>query len=380
MSRINCHSAFKHYEMFHSSGGDVINIGSNNTTIFNMGTGYSGGFWSGVGYGLGNAFGSVFSGMFGGGFGNMGGFGNFGGFGISPFGFGNIFGGASGISSGKSSGSDEGKGKVKDGVGSKNVDYAKLNKLFKRKNDLAEAKEPKLADLKQLKSDIDKLAKDLDGNDDGNDNDYIKQLRRGLDDKIKEAEAREAGKAKNDGKAGDAGKDKKSGASDGANNAGKPGDAGSNVKDADGAANGTGTEPWSGVSAWNNDTRLIPTNITLPAGYSKLGDNDKIDNIELAHDKSGKTKNVSGSSKKSTETYKAQGKNTNFPTYAAITTSGNNAYNYKCIGMSNGYPIYGTPATDTNKNVYVMCKDPNGKVVLLQLNKFSGYGVKDTQN
>ena len=366
--------------MFHSTGGDVINIGSNNTTIFNMGTGFGGGFWGGVGYGLGNAFGSVFSGMFGGGFGNMGGFGNFGGFGMSPFGFGNIFGSASGISSGKSSGSDEGKGKVKDGVGSKNIDYAKLNKLFKRKNDLAEVKEPKLADLKQLKSDIDKLAKDLDGNDDGNDNDYIKQLKRGLDDKIKEAEAREAGKAKNDGKASDANKDKKTGASDGANNAGKAGNTDSNVKNADGAANGTGTEPWSGVSAWNNDTKLIPSNITLPAGYSKLGDNDKIDNIELAHDKSGKTKNVSGSSKKSAETYKAQGKNTNFPTYAAITTSGNNVYNYKCIGMSNGYPIYGTPATDANKNVYVMCKAPNGKVVLLQLNKFSGYGVKDTQN
>ena len=366
--------------MFHSTGGDVINIGSNNTTIFNMGTGFGGGFWGGVGYGLGNAFGSVFSGMFGGGFGNMGGFGNFGGFGMSPFGLGNIFGGASGISSGKSSGSDEGKGKVKDGVGSKNVDYAKLNKLFKRKNDLTEAKEPKLSDLKELKSDIDKLAKDLDGNDDGNDNDYIKQLRRGLDDKIKEAEAREAGKAKNDGKAGDADKDKKTGAGDGANNAGKAGNAGSNVKDTDGAANGTGTEPWSGVSAWNNNTSLIPTNITLPAGYSKLGDNDKIDNIELAHDKSGKTKNVSGSSKKSTETYNAQGKSTNFPTYAAITTSGNNAYNYKCIGMSNGYPIYGTPTNDTNKNVYVMCKDANGKVVLLQLDKFSGYGVKDTQN
>lgn len=380
MSRINCHSAFKHYEMFHSTGGDVINIGSNNTTIFDMGTGYSGGFWGGVGYGLGNAFGSVFSSMLG------GSFGNFGGYSISPFSnmFMGPFGGISGFNMldrlTKSKDSDDGKGKDKDSVGSKNIDYAKLNKLFKRKNDLAEAKEPKLADLKQLESDIDKLAKDLDGNDDGNDNDYIKQLKRGLDDKIKEAEAREAGKAKNDGKAGDAGKDKKSGASDGANNAGKPGDAGSNVKDADGAANGTGTEPWSGVSAWNNDTNLIPTNITLPAGYSKLGDNDKIDNIELAHDKSGKTKNVSGSSKKSTETYKAQGKNTNFPTYAAITTSGNNAYNYKCIGMSNGYPIYGTPATDINKNVYVMCKDPNGKVVLLQLNKFSGYGVKDAQN
>ena len=87
MSRINCHSAFKHYDMFHSHGGDSINIGSNNTTIFNCG-GHSGGFWSGVGLGLGNAFGSIFSGMLGnfGGFG-LGGFG-FGGFGMGGFGFG----------------------------------------------------------------------------------------------------------------------------------------------------------------------------------------------------------------------------------------------------------------------------------------------------
>lgn len=89
MSRINCHSAFKHYDMFHSHGGDSINIGSNNTTIFNCG-GHSGGFWSGVGLGLGNAFGSIFGGMFGnfgGGFGGfgMGGFPSFGGFGFGNY-------------------------------------------------------------------------------------------------------------------------------------------------------------------------------------------------------------------------------------------------------------------------------------------------------
>lgn len=67
--------------MFHSHGGDTINIGSNNTTIFNCG-GHSGGFWSGVGLGLGNAFGSIFGGMFG----NFGG--GFGGFGMGGFGMG----------------------------------------------------------------------------------------------------------------------------------------------------------------------------------------------------------------------------------------------------------------------------------------------------
>lgn len=67
MVRLNCHSAWQHYEMFHSRGGDVINIGSNNTTIFNMGGGFgSGNFWSGVGFGIGNSLGSIFGGLFGG--------------------------------------------------------------------------------------------------------------------------------------------------------------------------------------------------------------------------------------------------------------------------------------------------------------------------
>lgn len=381
MSRINCHSAFKHYEMFHSRGGDVINIGSNNTTIFNTGAGFGGGsFWSGFGYGLGNGIGSIFGGLFGG---NMGGFGNFGfgmspfgmggfGFGMSPFGLGNIFGGGSNRVDSHS----DGKGKVKDdSISNKNIDYAKLNKLFERKNNLLEAKEPKLTDLEKLKNDIDKLAKDLDGNDDGNDNDYIKQLKRGLDDKINELKGKESANKPPVPEIKDNAEGKKpvqeAPATDNNSRVNDGGDAKNNAN---------GTEPWSNVSAWNDDNGLIPTHITLPAGYSKLGPNETIENIDRVHDNSGKTKDVKGDTKKSTETYKAQDKDTTFPKYLAITTNVNNAYNYKIIGMSNGYPIYGTPQSDTNKNVYVMCKDSNGKVVLLQLNKFSGYGVKDAQN
>lgn len=389
MSRINCHSAFKHYEMFHSRGGDVINIGSNNTTIFNTGAGFGGGsFWSGFGYGLGNGLGSIFGGLFGG---NMGGFGNFG-FGMSPFGMGGFgmspftnlfmtpFGGISGFNLldrlTKSKDSEEGKGKVKDdSISNKNIDYAKLNKLFERKNNLLEAKDPKLADLEKLKNDIDKLAKDLDGNDDGNDNDYITQLKRGLDDKISELKGKESATKP-------VAPEVKDGATENKQTAKKPiTDNNGKVNDGNDAKNNAnGTEPWSNISAWNNDRSLIPHHITLPDGYSKLAPNDTIDSIDKVHDNSGKTKDVKGDTKKSTETYKAQDENTTFPTYLAITTDDNNAYNYKIIGMSNGYPIYGTPQSDTNKNVYVMCKGPDGKVVLLQLNKFSGYGVKDAQN
>ena len=222
MSRINCHSAFKHYEMFHNMGGDVINIGSNNTTIFNMGAGFGGGnFWSGLGYGLGNGLGSIFGSLFGG---NMGGFGNFG-FGMSPWaGMGMFYNsmGAGGYGgSNRVDSHSDGKGKVKDdSISNKNIDYAKLNKLFERKNNLLEAKEPKLTDLEKLKNDIDKLAKDLDGNDDGNDNDYIKQLKRGLDDKINELKGKESA-------------NKPETKVDGADNKGKvaPADETGNVKD-----------------------------------------------------------------------------------------------------------------------------------------------------
>lgn len=90
MSRINCHSAFQHYEMFHSRhcGG---NYGSVFNTTYNINCGgHNGGFWGGFGLGLGNAFGNIFGGMFGGGM--FGGGNMFGGFGFPMFG-GGMFGG-----------------------------------------------------------------------------------------------------------------------------------------------------------------------------------------------------------------------------------------------------------------------------------------------
>lgn len=170
MSRINCHSAFKHYEMFHSRGGDVINIGSNNTTIFNTGAGFGGGsFWSGFGYGLGNGLGSIFGGLFGG---NMGGFGNFGfgmspfgmggfGFGMSPFGLGNIFGGGSNhVDS-----SSDGKGKVKDKNEDKHAeckdpDRKIINDLGSKVKDTIGNKDAKPADVKALYEKIKKAKTD----------------------------------------------------------------------------------------------------------------------------------------------------------------------------------------------------------------------------
>ena len=403
MSRINCHSAFKHYEMFHSRGGDVINIGSNNTTIFNTGAGFGGGsFWSGFGYGLGNGLGSIFGGLFGG---NMGGFGNFG-FGMSPFGMGGFgmspftnlfmtpFGGISGFNLldrlTKSKDSEEGKGKVKNDNEDKHAeckdpDQKKINKFRDDVQDIQGLDNPDKAKVKAKYDEIVKAKKDQDDTHKAENTAAYDNL---LEDLQKLADKNGWGKL--DDK--DFGIDKsakkpvapevKDDATENKQTAKKPiTDNNGNVNDSNDAKNNAnGTEPWSNVSAWNNARSLIPHHITLPDGYSKLAPNDTIYSIDKVHDNSGKTKDVKGDTKKSTETYKAQDENTTFPTYLAITTDDNNAYNYKIIGMSNGYPIYGTPQSDINKNVYVMCKGPDGKVVLLQLNKFSGYGIKDAQN
>ena len=391
MSRINCHSAFKHYEMFHSRGGDVINIGSNNTTIFNMGAGFGnfggGSFWSGLGYGIGNGLGSIFGGLFGG---NMGGFGNFGfgGFGMSPFSnmFMTPFGGISGFNmlerSTKSKDSEDGKGKVKDSKNDKHgCDDPDLKKINGYRDDVQGIQDLEKPDKAKVKAKYDEIVKAKKDQDDTHKAENTAAYDNLLEDLQKIADKNGWGKLDdktfgiNDNKpANKANENKPAAQAPATDNNGKV-NAGSDAKN-----NVNGTEPWSNVSAWNDDNSLIPSHITLPDGYSKLAPNDTIDNIDKVHDHSGKTKDVQGETKKSTETYKAQDKNTNFPKYLAITTNGNNAYNYKIIGMSNGYPIYGTPQADTNKNVYVMCKDSNGKVVLLQLDKFSGYGVKDAQN
>ncbi len=86
MVRINCHSAFKHYEMFHLNHCGGSNYGSIFNTTYNISCGNNGshgGFWSGFGAGLGNAFGGLFTNMLGGGM-NFGGMGLWGG-GMMPW-------------------------------------------------------------------------------------------------------------------------------------------------------------------------------------------------------------------------------------------------------------------------------------------------------
>ena len=125
MTRINCHSSLKHYEMYHSGCGGGSNYGSIFNTTYNIDCNGHSGFWGGFGYGLGNAIGGLFSGLFRGGmnfncFGmggfGMGGFGfpGFGGFNFGNFGvpsLGGIFGDRSKVSDSEDSEKTESKEK-----------------------------------------------------------------------------------------------------------------------------------------------------------------------------------------------------------------------------------------------------------------------------
>ena len=154
MTRINCHSAFKHYEMFHSRFGGGNNYGSIFNTTYNIKCGGHGGFWSGVGYGVGNVLGGLFGGLLGGGM-------NYNGYGIGlpmmNYGlpsWGNFWGGGGGgIRIGDSDNSSK-KTKEKDKTESSSEcndpDRQKLVDYGKNVNDLIKNKDTKPADLKAL--------------------------------------------------------------------------------------------------------------------------------------------------------------------------------------------------------------------------------------
>lgn len=191
---IRCHSAFKHYEMFHSRGGDVINIGSNNTTIFNCGGSHLGGFWGGLGLGLGSGFGNLFGG-FGMGLPGMGLPGM--GFGFPMFsGLGNIWGNRDNsprVDKDDSANEPKNTTVVEEKV---DPDRETINKLWTRKNELLAKKEPAATaqELQALLDDIIDAEKNQDKNPihDAADKKDFDNLKYGLENMIKTAKEREA--------------------------------------------------------------------------------------------------------------------------------------------------------------------------------------------
>ena len=131
---------------------------------------------------------------------------------------------------------------------------------------------------------------------------------------------------------------------------------------------------------WNTyeENEMIPSDLKLPEGFTapKPEDIDDNDLIKVEEFK-GKTIPINvGTCKVSVAGEKTKG----FPEYLEITSSktGSKWY-YKYAGERGGYPVYITRDTDTNKNVYILCKQGND-YKLMQFDNFNGYGVPDRQN
>ena len=391
---IHCHSARYHYDSFHNRGGDIINIGSNNTYNFgSCGFGSSiwcngGNFWGGFGTSLGWGLGQglmnwLGNGLNGGGWNPAGIFGGYGmgygmSYGMNPW---------QQMSTYSWGGSTGGGGNSSSSIAKKNTDYAKLNKLFDRKNALLAKDNPSLDDLKTLKNDIDAAAKNLDGNDDGNDNDYIKALRFGLDDKIKKLEGNQTSTAQSTTPT--TTPSSATPTSPANTTATTPSTTGVGTGTGTGTTDGTGSTsaqttsstPWSGVTNWG-DNSLKEKSVTLPKDYSKISDNDNIREVKMTREIAGTMRDINGSScQLSTDKVKKDGKDSNIPMYIAITSSeSKKIFKYKYVGTTaEGNPVYATPVSDKNNNVYVLAKKGNS-FELIQLKGFSGHKHPDEQN
>lgn len=388
---IHCHSARYHYDSFHNRGGDIINIGSNNTynfggcgfgsSIWGNGGNFWGGFGTSLGWGLGNGLMNwLGNGLNGGGWNPAGIFGGYGmGYGMNPW---------QQMSNFSWGGSTGGGADSSSSIAKKNTDYAKLNKLFDRKNALLAKDNPSLDDLKTLKNDIDAAAKNLDGNDDGNDNDYIKALRFGLDDKIKKLEGNQPNTTTTTAVTPTTTTTPVT-TSNGSGGAGNTGNTNATQTPQTSESN----MPWSSIKNedWGDVNPLenaADNEIKLDTHkYSAITASDKIASVKLAHDSSAKQtkKDVEATengSKVSSETKTESGK-VSVPEYISLTTAQKHTYNYKCIGYSKqGYPVYTTPKQGTKNegHIYILVKQGNDFVLLQCSEKFTGYRDPDKQN
>ena len=130
--------------------------------------------------------------------------------------------------------------------------------------------------------------------------------------------------------------------------------------------------------AWNAFNKsMISDQWTLPMGYIKVQAGDiNAGCIIKVEDNSKKTNAIHVNT---CEVSPADRNTNDFPEYIKITSNTNKIWYYKYAGDINGYPFYITPKTDTNNNVYVLCKQ-NGEYKLMQFDDFSGYRMEDTQN
>lgn len=171
---------------------------------------------------------------------------------------------------------------------------------------------------------------------------------------------------------------------DGAKNTtGAPTKAGGDTTQAD------GTAPQNTQTKTQERTLTVPTDIRwneynkIPAEWKLLPGYTRPEAKEIINERIIKVEDLSGTTEKikvKSSTVSIECNNTdNFPEYLEIHSKTGKIWHYKYAGIQDGCPIYITPNTDRNQNVYVLCKQGNA-YKLMQFKDFSGYGKGDLQN
>ncbi len=372
-----CHSARYHYDSFHNRGGDIINIGSNNTynfgccgfgsSIWGNGGNFWGGFGTSLGLGLGNGLMNwLGNGLNGGGWNPAGIFGGGMGYGMNPWQQMStcFWGGSTG--SGRSTSGTDSSGKTKEVV-KDDPDCQKIADITGKIKDLkANATKD---EINGIINDIDKAIENLDENNKTAQKKTLENLKTQLQSKLTTTTTPSSATP----------------AASTATTATTPSTTGAGTGTTDGtgstSAQTTASEPWSGETNWG-DNSLKGKSVTLPTGYSKILDNDNIKEVKMTREIAGTMRDINGSScELSTEKVKKGGKDSNIPMYIAITSSeSDKTFKYKYVGTTvDGNPVYATPASDKNNNVYILAKKGNS-FELIQLKGFSGHTRPDEQN
>lgn len=128
---------------------------------------------------------------------------------------------------------------------------------------------------------------------------------------------------------------------------------------------------------WNEyNDEMIPSDWVLPNDYTKPEAKDISDtSIIKVEDTSDRTADIPVK----TSIVSVADNNTNgFPLTLEITSKNGKHWYYHYADEKDVCPVYITPKTDTNNNVYVLCKQGND-YKLMQFEGFSGYRLGDHQ-
>ena len=412
---IHCHSARYHYDSFHNRGGDIINIGSNNTynfggcgfgaSIWGNGGNFWGGFGTSLGWGLGNGLMNwLGNGLNGGGWNPAGIFGGYNmGYGMNPWQQMSTFSWGGSTGGGRSTSATGSSSSHTDCVDSDrqliNQLGSKVINLQKNPNASKEDAVKLYKEIAKAKENTNDIHKDTDQNDYDNWMNVLQNhaTSKGWGDLSATDTATPAQSTTPTTTPSSttpttpatptspANPTATTPTTTGAENTGSTGDT-RNSGAVQTAQTDEGNMPWSNINNWGNVNPLENTSITLPKGkgYSAITSNDTISSVKLAHDSSDKQKNkdvTAETSNLSTVKKTEQGK-VSVPEYISLTTKLNNTYNYKCIGYtSNGLPVYTTPKQgDKNEgHIYILVKQGNDFVLLQCSKEFTGWGISDQQ-